>query len=83
MAPAAGQRRLKTYREVVSSKRPAFTSTPVRCANSAVVDYERLLLPFTRSGQDVERIYCVVTLFAEDNLSPFAAISGSAPPSRD
>jgi hypothetical protein len=37
-----------------------------------------LLLPFTRSGQGVEQIYCVITLFTEDNLSPFATMSSSA-----
>ena len=79
MAPAVRERGLKTYRQVVERLTPAFNSTPVRGEDGAVGNYERLLLPFTHAGQGVEQIYCVVTLFTEDNLSPFAAMSSSAP----
>jgi hypothetical protein len=78
MAPAVRERGLKTYRQVVECQTPAFNSTPVRGEDGAIVNYERLLLPFTRSGQGVEQIYCVITLFTEDNLSPFATMSSSA-----
>lgn len=78
MAPAVRERGLRTYREVIERQLPAFNATPVRGMNDAVVNYERLLLPFTRSGQGVEQIYCVITLFTEDNLSPFVTMSMSA-----
>lgn len=71
MAPAVRERGLRTYRTVVDRGIPAFTSTLVRDADGAAVHYERLLLPFAATGQDVEHIQCVITLFAEDNRSPF------------
>ena len=71
MAPAVRERGLKVYRAVLDRHIPAFTSTPVQNANGAMVHYERLLLPFTATGQGVEHIQCVITLFAEDNHSPF------------
>lgn len=71
MAPAVRERGLRTYRTVVDRSIPSFTSTPVRDADGFVIHYERLLLPFTSTGQGVEHIQCVITLFAEDNRSPF------------
>ncbi len=71
MAPAVRERGIKVYRAVVDRRIPAFTSTPVQNANGEVVHYERLLLPFTMTGQGVEHIQCAITLFAEDNRSPF------------
>lgn len=71
MAPAVRERGLLTYRTVVDRGIPSFTSTPVRDADGFVIHYERLLLPFTSTGQGVEHIHCVITLFAEDNRSPF------------
>ncbi len=74
MAPAVRERGLRTYRMVVDHGIPAFTSTPVRDADGVVIHYERLLLPFTTTGRGVEHIHCVITLFAEDNRSPFAVM---------
>jgi hypothetical protein len=71
MAPAVRERGVRVYRTVVDRRIPVFTSTPVRNADGAMVHYERLLLPFTTTGQGVEHIHCVITLFAEDNHSPF------------
>lgn len=71
MAPAVRERGLRTYRTVVDRGIPSFTSIPVRDADGFVIHYERLLLPFTSSGQGVEHIHCVITLFAEENRSPF------------
>ena len=71
MAPAVRERGLRTYRTVVDRGIPSFTSTPVRDADGVVIHYERLLLPYTGTGQVVELIHCVITLFAEDNRSPF------------
>jgi hypothetical protein len=71
MAPAVRERGLKTYRAVLERRMPAFTSSPVRGADGVTVHYERLLLPFTAGGDGVEHIQCAITLFAEDNHSPF------------
>ncbi len=71
MAPAVRARGLQVYRTVVDQRMPAFTSTPVQNADGVTVHYERLLLPFTTTGEGVEHIQCVITLFAEDNHSPF------------
>lgn len=74
ITPAVRESGLRAYRTVVDRGIPAFTSTPVRNAEGATVYYERLLLPFTATGRAVEHIHCVITLFAEDNRSPFAII---------
>lgn len=62
---------LRTYRDVLDRRLPVFNATMVRESAGEAVSYERLLLPFTATGQGVERIFTVVTLFAEDNSSPF------------
>jgi hypothetical protein len=77
MGPAVRERGLQTYRTVADRCRPAFTSTPIRNADGRVVHYERLLLPFTTTGRGVEHIHCVITLFAEDYLSPFEVLRES------
>jgi len=71
MAPTVRERGLKTYRAVLERRMPAFTSSPVRGADGVTVHYERLLLPLTAGGDGVEHIQCAITLFAEDNHSPF------------
>lgn len=65
---------LPFYRQVVERHIPAFGVTLVGSATDSTLSYERLLLPFTRSGQDVGQIYCVLTLFAEDNSSPYEIV---------
>ena len=80
MAPAVRERGLRAYRTVVDRRIPAFTSTPVINADGATVHYERLLLPFTTAGEGVEHIHCVITLFAEDNRSPFEVMRKSGSP---
>ncbi len=79
MAPAIRERGLKTYRHVVDQRIPAFNATQIRDHEGRTVNYERLLLPFTRSGVGVDHIYTVVTLFAEDNLSPFETVRNAVP----
>ncbi len=59
---------------VVDRGIPAFTSTQVRADDGVIIYYERLLLPFTANGRGVELIHCVITLFAEENRSPFEVI---------
>lgn len=82
MAPAVRERGLKTYRQVVDLRIPAFNSTPVRGEDGSTVNYERLLLPFTQSGPNVDHIYAVVTLFTEDNQSPFQTMRDAVPGNR-
>lgn len=79
MAPAVRERGLRAYRTVVDQRIPAFTSTRVRNLEGATVLYERLLLPFTTTGKGVEHIHCALTLFAEDNCSPFDVMQKAAP----
>ena len=74
MAPAVRERGLRAYRMVLDQRMPAFTSSPVQNADGITVHYERLLLPLTATGDGVTHIQCVITLFAEDNHSPFDVI---------
>lgn len=84
MDPSIRERGLKSYRRVVDQRIPAFNSTLVQDEKGATVQYERLLLPFTRGGEQVDQIYSIVTLFTEDNQSPFEtmknAVSRNDPP---
>jgi hypothetical protein len=59
---------------------PAFNSTSVQDEQGATVQYERLLLPFTRTGEQVDQIYSIVTLFTEDNQSPFQTLKNAVSP---
>jgi hypothetical protein len=77
MEQSVRERGLKTYRRVVDQRTPAFNSTTVRDEHGATVNYERLLLPFTRAGEGVDQIYSIVTLFTEDNQSPFQTLKNA------
>lgn len=80
MEPSVRDRGLKTYRRIVDQRIPAFNSTPVQDEKGATVQYERLLLPFTRSGDQVDQIYSIVTLYTEDNQSPFQTLKNAISP---
>ena len=60
MEPSVRGKGLKTYRRIVDQRIPAFNSTRVQDEKGATVQYERLLLPFTRSGDQVDQIYSIV-----------------------
>lgn len=74
MPPAVRESGLPFYRQVLERRMPAFGITTVRSETGGTVSYERLLLPFTRNGQEVDQIYCILTLFAEENSSPFEIV---------
>jgi len=74
MPAAVRKSGLPFYHQVVEQRMPAFGITFVDSEADGGLSYERLLLPFTRNGQDVDQIYCVLTLFAENNSSPFEIV---------
>lgn len=78
MPPPVSARGLETYHGVVSGRRPSFSATAVSSPSGETLSYERLLLPFTVTGQDVEQIFTVITLFSEDNRSPFDIMHAAA-----
>lgn len=80
MDPSIREKGLKSYWRVVDQRIPAFNSTVVLDESGASVNYERLLLPFTRSGEQVDQIYSIVTLFTEDNQSPFQTLKNAVSP---
>jgi hypothetical protein len=47
---------LAVYRQALESQRPVYTINETRDRNGLPVQYERLLLPFTVAGHDVDRI---------------------------
>ena len=76
-APLLRKKALTKYRRVVESGKPNFSSTPIRAGDGPIVNYERLLLPFARSGTMIEYICCVVTMVTEANGFNFdVAIKG-------
>jgi hypothetical protein len=78
MPPPVRERGMQIYRGVMDSRRPSFGVTAVRSPSGETLSYERLLLPFTATGNGVERIFSVITLFAEDNSSPFNIMHAAA-----
>lgn len=80
MEASIREKGLKAYRRVVDQRIPAFNSTVVQDEQGATVQYERLLLPFTRTGERVDQIYSIVTLFTEDNQSPFQTLKNAVSP---
>ena len=58
---------LQFHEQVVVSRRPSFSFSTLRKGDGPLIRYERLLLPFTRNGRDVERIIGAITLFTEEN----------------
>jgi len=58
---------LQFHEQVVVSRRPSFSFSTLRKGDGPLIRYERLLLPFTCNGRDVERIIGAITLFTEEN----------------
>jgi hypothetical protein len=58
---------LLLHKQVVVSRRPSFSFSMLRKADGPLIRYERLLLPFTCHGANVERIVGAITLFSEEN----------------
>lgn len=58
---------LLLHEQVVVSRQPSFSFSVLRKADGPLIRYERLLLPFTCIGENVERIIGAITLFTEEN----------------
>lgn len=67
VAPALREKALAMFRQAVMSREPVFSSTPLREGDGPIVHYERLLLPFTKTGLTVEYICCLITMHSEEN----------------
>jgi len=59
-------RKLAPYRQAVESGRPVYTIHDVTDRNGRLVQYERLLLPFSRDGETVDRILASFEFICED-----------------
>jgi hypothetical protein len=64
---AIGDQALLFHEQVVVSRQPSYSFSMLRKADGPLIRYERLLLPFTCHGADVERIVGAITLFTEEN----------------
>jgi hypothetical protein len=58
---------LSVHKKVVVSRQPSFSFSVLRKDDGPLIRYERLLLPFTCKGDEVERIVSAITLFTEEN----------------
>lgn len=67
LPPALQEQAIRQYDLVASTREPSFSFSPVRMGGTAIVRYERLLLPFAHESISVERIVSVITLFTEEN----------------
>jgi hypothetical protein len=78
LSPAIRDQALERYRLVVTSRAPSFSFSVVRKDDGPIIRYERLLLPFSCDGAEVERIVGVITLFSEHNgFTPSDVTSGT------
>jgi hypothetical protein len=64
---ALREQALHYYKLVVAGRLPSFSVSVLRKDDGPLIRYERLLLPFTCNGDDVERIVGIITLFSEEN----------------
>ena len=64
--PEAREQKLIPYRQVVGSGRPVYTIHDVTDRNGRIVHYERLLLPFARDGENVDRILASFEFISPD-----------------
>jgi PAS fold len=79
IAPSLREKAISMYRRVVATREPFFSSTPMREGDGPIVYYERLLLPFTKTGLAVEYICCVIKMISEENGVNFdIAVKGPA-----
>jgi hypothetical protein len=67
VAPSLREKARSMYHRVAMSREPMFSSTPIREGNGPIVNYERLLLPFAKTGPLVEYICCIITMITEEN----------------
>ena len=70
---------LSTYRQVLVTQLPVYTIADLRDRNGRIVHYERLLLPFTRGGVEVERILASLETVSPEGEFDNRAIIVSAP----
>jgi hypothetical protein len=77
VAPSLRKQALSMYHHVATSSEPLFCATALREGYGPIVNYERLLIPFTKSGPMVEYICCIITMVTEENGFDFnIAIKG-------
>jgi hypothetical protein len=82
VAEAARAQKLAPYRQVVSSGRPVYTIHDINDREGRLVHYERLLLPFSRDGETVDRILTSFEFICADGafVSYELMASQAAPP---
>jgi hypothetical protein len=56
LAPAYREAALTTYRQVLVTQLPVYTISDTRDRDGRIVHFERLLLPFSRDGVEIDRI---------------------------
>lgn len=59
-------KKLAPYRQTTSSGRPAYTVHDITDREGRLVHYERLLLPFSRDGETVDRILTSFEFICDD-----------------
>jgi hypothetical protein len=67
LPPHIRSQALESHRHVVEKREPCFSLSNVRNNEGPIIRYERLVLPFTLNGPDVERVATVITIFSEEN----------------
>ncbi len=71
--------KLAPYRKAVESGRPVYTVHDVTDRNGKLVQYERLLLPFSRDGETVDRILASFEFICEDGAFEGRDLMTSSP----
>lgn len=79
LPPDASARALPTYHRTVECGSPVYTIHDVTDRNGRPVHFERLLLPFARDGQTVDRILASFELFCPDGAFESAALMKRQP----
>jgi hypothetical protein len=79
LPPAYRDRALSTYRQVLETNRPVYTVADVRDCNGRIVHFERLLLPFSSDGTQLDRILASLEAVSPEGAFENRDLMRSAP----
>jgi len=81
LPPLYREAALTTYRQVLVTQLPVYTIADARDRNGRIVHLERLLLPFSRDGAEIDRILASLEIVSPEGAFDNRDIMTAKPPS--
>jgi hypothetical protein len=79
LPPLYREAALTTYRQVLVTQLPVYTISDSRDRNGRIVHFERLLLPFSRDGVEIDRILASLEIVSPEGAFENRDIMNAAP----